>query len=130
MSVVLIVEDELFIRGMAETLIQGWGHETLAASSVEAALTLLRSPAPIDALFIDIRLKAASQGGYEVANEAIKLRPGMPILYTTGFSAPDEMKTLGVEGAQFLAKPYSPDDLKASVERLFVVPVPPAGNRS
>ncbi len=119
MAVVLIVEDELFIRRIAETMIQDWGHETLVAGDVESALVLLRSPASIDALFTDIRLRKASQGGYEVAREAVRLRPGMAVLYTTSFTAPEDMKALGVEGAHFLPKPYGPDDLKASVDRLL-----------
>ena len=77
------------------------------------------NPKPIDALFTDIRLKRASQGGLEVANQAIKLRPKLRVLYTTSFSATDELKSLFVDGAHFLSKPYAPCDLQASVERLL-----------
>jgi hypothetical protein len=44
MAVVLIVEDDVFIRAVAEMMIQDWGHQTLSASDVEEALSLLRSP--------------------------------------------------------------------------------------
>ena len=36
MAVILIVEDDVFIREVAEMMIQDWGHQTLAASDVEA----------------------------------------------------------------------------------------------
>ena len=57
MAVILIVEDDVFIREIAEMMIQDWGHDTLAASDVDEALTFLRSPQHIDALFTDIYLK-------------------------------------------------------------------------
>jgi hypothetical protein len=43
MAVILIVEDEVFIREMAEMMIQDWGHHTLCAGDVDEAL----SPAPM-----------------------------------------------------------------------------------
>ena len=57
MAVILIVEDDVFTREIAEIIIQDWGHHTLSASDVDEALTLLRSPQHIDALFTDIYLK-------------------------------------------------------------------------
>ena len=63
MAVILIVEDDVFIREVAEMMIQDWGHQTLAASDVDEALVFLRSPQHIDALFTDIYLKAWSLAG-------------------------------------------------------------------
>src|SRR5450631_2085244 len=81
MAVILIVEDDIFIRDFAEMMIQDWGHRTLLASDVDEALSLLRSPQQIDALFTDIYLKKAVLGGYDLADEAIKLRPELRVLY-------------------------------------------------
>lgn len=119
MAVVLIVEDEVFTREIAEMLFQDWGHQTLAASDVDEALLLLRSPQRIDALFTDIYLKTAVLGGCELAREAIKLRPNLRVLCTTGNSITDKIRALFVEGTPFLPKPYTPDQLKNSVERLL-----------
>lgn len=119
MAVILIVEDEFFIRAVAVGMIESWGHQTLVADDVEEALVLLRSPARIDALFTDMRLKQARFGGCEIATEAVALRPGLPVLYTTAFDASDELRSRFVDGGHFLAKPYSPSDLQASVERLL-----------
>ena len=84
MAVILIVEDDVFIREIAEMMIQDWGHEILSASDVDEALLLLRSPQHIDALFTDIYLKKSVLGGCELAHQAIKLRPELRVLYTTG----------------------------------------------
>ena len=57
MAVVLIVEDDFFIRELAEMTIQEFGHQTLSAGDMDEALLLLRSPRHIDALIADIRLR-------------------------------------------------------------------------
>ena len=119
MAVILIVEDDVFICEIAEMMVQDWGHHTLSAGDVDQALSLLRSPQHIDALFTDIYLKTAVLGGCELAHEAIKLRPKLRVLYTTGNSINDKMKALFVEGAHFLRKPYTPQQLKDSVEDLL-----------
>lgn len=119
MAVILIVEDDVFIREIAEMMIQDWGHHTLLASDVDEALSLLRSPQPIDALFTDIYLKTAVLGGCELAHQAIKLRPELRVLYTTGNSVTEKMKALFIEGTHFLRKPYTPRQLQNSVEDLL-----------
>ena len=117
---ILIVEDDVFIREAAEQMIRDWGHDTLSASDVGEALVFVRSPQPIDALFTDIYLKTRVLGGCELADEAIELRPQLRVLYTTGNSVTDKMKALFVKDAQFLGKPYTPHQLQGSVERLLM----------
>ena len=119
MAVILIVEDDVFIREVAELMIEGWGHQTLTASDVDEALAILRSPQHIDALFTDIYLKTAVLGGCEVGLQAIALRPGLRVLYTTGNTITDKMKSLLVEGTHFLRKPYTENQLEDSVKTMF-----------
>src|SRR5450631_725115 len=119
MAVILIVEDDVFIRDGAEMMIQDWDHRTLLASDVDEALSLLHSPQHIDALFTDIYLKKAVLGGCELAHQAIELRPKLRVLYTTGNSITDKMKALFAEGTNFLPKPYTQQQLRNSVEDLL-----------
>jgi CheY-like chemotaxis protein len=119
MAVILIVEDDVFIRDDAEIMIQDWGHDILSASDVDEALSLLHSAQPIDALFTDIYLKKAVLGGYELAHQAIKLRQNLRVLYTTGNTINEKMKALFVEGAHFLQKPYTQRQLQSSVAELL-----------
>jgi CheY-like chemotaxis protein len=107
MAVILIVEDDVFIRQTAEMLIEDLGYQTLLASDVGEALTLLNSDRHIDALFTDIYLKTAVLGGCELAREAIRIRPGLRIVYTTGNFVTDKMTALFVKGTQLLRKPYT-----------------------
>jgi DNA-binding NtrC family response regulator len=119
MAVILIVEDDVFVRQIAELMIEDWGHKQLSASGVDGALAFLHSPQHIDALFTDIRLNKALIGGCELAQEAIKLRPKLRVLYATGNSITDKMKASFVEGSHFLQKPYTQQQLQTSVEELL-----------
>jgi DNA-binding NtrC family response regulator len=119
MAVILIVEDDVFIREIAEMMIQDWGHQTLVASDVDEALVLLCSPQPIDALFTDIYLKAAVHGGCDLAQQAVALRPNLRVLYTTGNSITEKMKALLIEGTHFLRKPYTQHQLQTSVNDML-----------
>ena len=119
MASILIVEDDGFLRDDAETMIQDWGHDILSAGDVDEALLLLRSPQQIDVLFTDVYLKKAVLGGFELADQAIKLRLNLRVLYTTGNTINDKMKKLFVDGAHFLQKPYTRFQLQSSVEVLL-----------
>jgi CheY-like chemotaxis protein len=119
MAVILVVEDDAFIREIAEMMVQDSGHRTLAANDVDEALSLLRDPQHIDALFTDLYLKEAVFGGCELAHQAIKLRPNLRVLYTTGNEVTDAMKALFVEGTHLLRKPYTQPQLQDAVEGLL-----------
>jgi CheY-like chemotaxis protein len=112
MAVILVVEDDVFIREVAEMMIQDWGHVTLSASDTDEALLFLRSAQHIDALFTDIYLKNSVLGGCALAHRAITLRPKLRVLYTTGNFVTEKMRTLFVDGTQCLSKPYTQNQLK------------------
>ena len=118
-AVILIVEDDLFIRDDAEAMIQEWNHHTLLASDVDEALSLLRSSHHIDALFTDIYLKKAVLGGGELAPQAVMLWPRLRVLYATGNSVDVQMKALFVQGARFIPKPYTQHQLQIAFEELL-----------
>jgi CheY-like chemotaxis protein len=60
---ILVVEDELLVLILTESMLTEAGYETLTASDVPEAVTLLRSNADIDVLFTDISLRSAVDGG-------------------------------------------------------------------
>ena len=119
MAMILIVEDDAFIRELVEMTIRDWGYETLSAGDADEALLFLRSPQVIDALFTDIYLKKAVVGGCELVHQAIELRPRLRVLYTTGNSVTEEIKSLFLEGTHCLRKPYTTDQLQRSLEDLL-----------
>lgn len=119
MAVILIVEDEIFTREIAEMMIQDWGHRTLAASDMDEALVFLRSPQCIDMMFTDIYLKSAVLGGCDLAHQAILLRPNLRVLYTTGNFVTEAMREQFVDGRHCLSKPYTEQQLHGSVDQLL-----------
>ena len=119
MAVILVVEDDVFIREMAESMILDWGHEVLSACDVPEALAHLRSSHHIDALFTDVYLKAEIHGGCDVARLAMLQRPGLRVLYTTANRVTDKLHALFATGTHFLPKPYTEDQLGASVQKLL-----------
>jgi DNA-binding NtrC family response regulator len=119
MAVILVVEDDVFIRQNAEWMIEDLGHHSLLASDLAGALLHLSALDRIDALFVDIRLHALAFGGYDVANQAIGIRPGLRVLYTSGSPLTDDMTGRFVGGGQFLQKPYSSEQFGSSVGKLL-----------
>ena len=81
MAVILVVEDDVFIREFAESMIRDWGHQILSACDVPEALAHLRSPHHIDALFTDVNLKSEMHGGCDAsaAGDLAAPRPPRPL---------------------------------------------------
>jgi DNA-binding NtrC family response regulator len=119
MALILIVEDEVFIRQSAEWIMEDLGHSTLVASNLGEAIAHLSASKSIDGLFVDMRLSDLPFGGYDVANQAIALQPELRVLYTSGTPLSAEMSEQFVPGGQFIQKPYSPKQLGISMEQLL-----------
>ena len=119
MAIVLVVEDEEQVRVLAESILQEGGHRTISAANPEEALIVLRSDQPVDLLFVDLGMDEDFLGGIHLAQEAIKLRPGLPVLYTTGRGVTNAMKALFVEPYGFLAKPYRVTELMTALTNML-----------
>jgi CheY-like chemotaxis protein len=84
MAVVLVVEDEDQVRVPAESYLEEQGHQVLSAGTRAGALALLQRSPAVDLLFTDLDLKGDIHAGIELAKAAVKLRPQLRVLYTTG----------------------------------------------
>ena len=119
MAVILVVEDDVFILQNVESVIEDMGHDSLAACDLAGAMLHLAAPDHIDALFVDIRLHALAFGGFDVANQAIVLRPDLLVLYTSGSPLCDDMTARFVPGGRFLQKPYSCAQVETFISELL-----------
>lgn len=99
---VLIVEDEQLVLWLAREEFADAGYRVLEAPDGEAALNILENDPGVDLLFTDVRMPG-SMDGWALARAARKLRPDLPVIYASGFSA-DEPEF--VEGARLFSKPY------------------------
>jgi CheY-like chemotaxis protein len=121
MAVVLVVEDEDQVRVLAESYLEEQGHQVLSAGTPAGALALLQHSPAVDLLFTDLDLKGDIQAGIELAKAAVKLRPQLRVLYTTGRAITDGMKARFVSGSATLAKPYTVDELRDSILTNFQI---------
>jgi DNA-binding NtrC family response regulator len=130
-AVILLVEDEDQVRVLAESFLQTAGHSTLSAGSTEQALALLASSEPVDLLFVDLNLKGESEAGLSLAGQAVEMRPGLKVLYTSGQPVTDGMQALFVKNSAFLQKPYTVEQLGTMLGMKFNYRssgIPPAEN--
>ncbi len=122
MAVVLITEDDEPVRVLAESIIQDMGHETMTAGRVAEALALLSSDSAVDALFTDLNMDGNELAGLELAQQAREMRPGVPVLYTSGGGVTDGTRALFVNGSGFLPKPYTLGQLTEALAAIIGVP--------
>ncbi len=115
MAVILVVEDETQVLLLAESYLEQQGHRTFSAGTLEQALALIDSDKEIDVLFTDLGLGDNLQAGLELGKQAVEHRPGLKVLYTTGQMLTDGMRELFVSGSAFLKKPYTVDELMATL---------------
>jgi CheY-like chemotaxis protein len=114
---VLLVEDEPAISDIAAEALAEQGFEVRAVASASEALRFLTAGEPIDILFTDINLPGGMDGA-ALAQAARVLRPGLPVMYTSGRRSSIEHLD-PIEGSMFVAKPYNPFDLGRLLDYLM-----------
>ena len=115
---VLVVEDEEGVRSYSIDCLQELGFNVLSADDGPSALELIAAHPEIRLLFTDVGLPRMN--GRELAERARKLRPELPVLFTTGYSQ-DEMFRQGKLASKtiLLTKPFSRKRLAECVGRLL-----------
>ncbi len=116
-EVILVVEDEIGVRESATALLSKLGYKILAAGKGEEALALVDRGAHIDLLFTDI-VMPGGMTGKALAQEMRKRRPGIRVLYCSGYSA-NAIAHQGEERAELLQKPYKRRDLARKVREVL-----------
>jgi len=114
---ILVVEDDETVGRMTARVLRRLGYQVLTASSGEEALQTCREyPGEIHLLLTEVVLPRMS--GLLLAKRVAVLRPGLAILYTSGYS-PKAMVHQGVlePGMCFVGKPFGLDELKWGVRQ-------------
>ena len=116
---ILIVEDEDSVRNLIRTVLQRHGFEVFGAPSGALALEWAAGrEGPLDLLITDVVMPGIN--GREVAERLGVLRPRLPVLYLSGYTADILRGQLPLPpGQSFLAKPFSPDELSARVDAVL-----------
>ena len=117
-EVVLVVEDNPDVRTFSVASLSELGYRVLQAGDAEAALTVLRSDQRVDLLFTDVVLPGRT--GRELADEAAKLRPGLKVLFTTGYSRNAIVHHGRLDpGVRLLQKPFTFDQLASRLREVL-----------
>jgi two-component system, cell cycle sensor histidine kinase and response regulator CckA len=118
-ATVLLVEDNADVRATALLQLRDLGYRVIEAENAAAALELLRQERQIDLLFSDV-VMPGGMNGVELAREARRLRPGIKVLLSSGFTDISGALSLrpGESGA-VLSKPYRKQDLARRLQELL-----------
>ncbi|WP_298875405.1 ATP-binding protein [uncultured Bradyrhizobium sp.] len=116
---ILIAEDDPFVRFSVIQRVEALGYRVVAAVNGREALQRLRADPGIDMLFTDI-VMPGGMSGWELAEQARRMRPGLPVLFTSGYA----LETLVEQGraqaqAVVLTKPYRKAELAQRLRDAF-----------
>ncbi len=104
-DVVLVVDDQEDVLGMAVELFRSLGYEVLAANNGMDAMDILKRTPHIDVLFSDVVMPGMS--GIELAQQARALAPRMKVILASGYAEPAMLAGSVMEKFDFITKPYS-----------------------
>jgi PAS domain S-box-containing protein len=108
---VLVVEDDALVRRYVMTQIESLGYSTLEAANASDALRFIDEIPTIDLLFTDV-IMPGIMNGRQLVDEALKRRPGLKTLYTSGYTENAIVHHGRLDsGVLLLAKPYRKSEL-------------------
>jgi CheY-like chemotaxis protein len=110
-SIILLIDDDNAVREVTRAMLQELGYRVLEAGSGGAALDLLDREAQVDLIVVDFAMPGMN--GADVARRASIRRPGLPVLFVTGFA--DRSALAGISEAHIVSKPFSEDELARKV---------------
>ena len=122
---VLVVDDEEDILILLKLILETHGYRALLARGPEAALRLLgQDELTVDLLLTDVVMPGLN--GTDLALASRKLRPGLPVLFMSGFVDTDAVRVkVWDDAVRFLKKPFTEEAFLGNIrEILGAVPLP------
>ncbi len=114
---ILVVEDDPIVRVFVENQLHGLGYRVVTASAGAEALSLLDAGEPVDLLFTDI-VMPGGMNGRELADAVLERRPGLPVLFTSGYTEVGVVRDGVLDSdVDLLHKPYRRAELAARIRR-------------
>ena len=111
---VLLVEDETGVRELVRDLLGRCGYTVFEATdAAEAIAVFARHRENIDLLVTDVVMP--QMNGRHLAERFLAERPGLKVLYMSGYTDEPVMAGEGASGSAFLQKPFTPDVLARTV---------------
>ncbi|MFC0282729.1 response regulator [Camelimonas abortus] len=116
--VVLLVEDEMFVRMTTCDMLEDAGFTVLEAGDCAAALALLRQAGRVDLLVSDVGLP--DMDGVTLYAACRELCPDLPAIFITGYGQDQMVQEMReAPHARVLGKPFQQRDLSAAISELL-----------
>lgn len=114
---IFVVEDDTLVRNFVTAQLQSLGYRTVAAADSKAALQLIEAGQAFDLLFTDVVIPGG-MSGRELAEEVAKRRPGLKVLYTSGYTDNAIVHHGKLDdGVMLLTKPYRRNQLAEMIRK-------------
>ncbi|SFZ86202.1 PAS domain S-box-containing protein [Devosia enhydra] len=118
-ELVLVAEDDPRVRETTVALLTELGYQVVSAKDADAALAIVESGLAIDLLFTDVVMPGKLKST-EMAKRARQVRPGLAVLYTSGYTENSIVHGGRLDpGVHLLSKPYSSDALALKVREVI-----------
>lgn len=118
---VLLVEDNDGVREYTRAALEELGYHVLVAADAKHGLRLFDDATRVDLLFTDVVLPGGTSGR-ELANTIVQRRPGLPVLFTTGYTRNAIIHHGRLDpNVNLLNKPYTQQELGRKVRQLLAV---------
>jgi signal transduction histidine kinase len=116
---ILVVEDDDALRGYTVEVLSELGYRVFEAANGAAALDILARESGIALLFTDVVIPGG-MNGRQVADAAVKSRPALKVLFTTGYTRNAIVHHGRLDaGVELIGKPYSPSELGAKIRAVL-----------
>jgi len=116
---VLVVDDDAAVRMLVAEVLDEAGYKAFGAANGAEALAVLRSPARLNLLVTDVGLPGG-MNGRQVADAARELRPGLRVLFITGYAETAVLSQGQMEpGMHIMTKPFALKDMAARVTAII-----------
>ncbi len=116
---ILLVEDDQHVREYVLEQLQILGYRVIVANNGPQALDMLKQIADIDLLFTDI-VMPGGMNGRQLADAAKALRPGLKVLFTSGYTENAIVHHGRLDrGVHLLSKPYRRQELAVKIRKVL-----------
>jgi CheY-like chemotaxis protein len=117
-SSILLVDDDDGVRDVTASMLRDSGYVVVEAGSGGAALEIIQSGIALDLVLLDFAMPGMN--GAELARQVQRKRPGLPILFVTGYA--QQSALTGVSEAFIVRKPFVNDELDEKIRWIFSRP--------
>jgi CheY-like chemotaxis protein len=113
---ILLAEDEAPVRIVLTRVLERRGYRVIAAATGVEALALFAEHKDAVALLLTDLVMPAGLGGKELAERILAERPGLKVVYMSGYSAEIAGRELALLPTErFVQKPVRPDELLGAI---------------